>query len=429
MGQKALAVTFLVAGLCASSVSRADDTIAYRIARGETLIGIGEKYLIRSADYRIVQRSNRIADPYRIRVGTVMHIPRSLLQFTPSAGRLAVVRGQVLVSGRPASAGQIVNEGQLLQTAAGSFVSIALEDGSRISLPSNSQLRITRLRRYLLASALDYDFQVDRGDARSRVVPLKSPHDRYQVRTPKAVSAVRGTEFQTRFDDQGDRDFAEVDEGALAIGLKTGGEVAVGSGNGLSVRPDGSSIKEAMLPPPEIEGAGRLQSDPAVTFAVPSPGAAISGYRIGIATDAGFLDQVRDITVAAPTADVGAIADGKYFFRIRAISANGIEGLPATYAFKRRLNSVKAVAGESDDGWTFKWDGEGQGIIRYHFQLYRGGMQNAAIVDEPALASRAIVVSSLDPDTYYWRVGAAQYADGESSINWTPMEKFVVGAD
>ncbi|MBK8161488.1 MAG: hypothetical protein IPK59_22995 [Rhodospirillaceae bacterium] len=43
------------------------------------------------------------------------------------------------------------------------------------------------------------------------------------MRTPKAVSAVRGTDFQTRFDDTAKRDFAEVDEGALAIGVKNGG--------------------------------------------------------------------------------------------------------------------------------------------------------------------------------------------------------------
>jgi hypothetical protein len=33
------------------------------------------------------------------------------------------------------------------------------------------------------------------------------------------------------------------------------------------------------------------------------------------------------------------------------------------------------------------------------------------------------------PDTYFWRVGAVQYVDGESNTNWTPFEKIIVGAE
>ncbi|MGL5836971.1 MAG: FecR domain-containing protein [Sphingorhabdus sp.] len=429
MGSKALAFGLFAAGLCLSQIAAAQDNFDYRMERGETLIGIGQKYLIRPLDYRTIQKANRIADPRAIHVGTIVRIPRMLLKFKPSNARLATVRGQVTVAERPASAGQMVNEGQTIRTAGGSSASIILEDGSRISLPSNSQVKIMRLRRYLLASALDYDFRVDKGDARSRVVPLKSKHDRYQVRTPKAISAVRGTEFQTRYDETGNRDFAEVDEGALAVDLMGGTAIPVASGTGLSVKADGSSIKEAMLPPPDVKGAGRLQNDSLVRFNLPAFGNDTSGFRIGIAADAGFQDQLVDIVAKDGDTDLGALPDGNYFFRIRAVSVNGIEGLPATYAFKRRLNSVKASAGAGDAGWAFKWDGEGQGLIRYHFQLYKGGTDKAAMVDEPALDAQQIILSDLKPDTYFWRVGAVQYTDGESNINWTPFEKITVSAE
>jgi hypothetical protein len=433
MAHKTFGLALLIAGLClaapAPALANANDNIRYTVGRGDTLISFGQKYLIRADDYRTIQRTNRIANPRAIPVGTVLLVPRGLLKYQSSSAQLASVRGNVVAAARPAATGQALNEGQMIQTGKGSFASLVLENGSRVSLPSNSQLKILRLRRYVIDGSLDYDFLVDRGGARSRVAPLKSPNDRYQVRTPKAVSAVRGTDFQTRFDDTENRDFAEVDEGALAVGLEKGGEIPVASGNGLAVAADGSSIQEAMLPPLQLEGAGRLQKDSAVRFVLPPRDNIIGGFRATVATDAGFHDQVSDLITQGDTADFGPLADGKYFFRARAISANGIQGLPITYAFKRRLNNVKATAGASNDGWAFKWESEGAGLIRYHFQLHKGSTANAAMVDEPALDARQVNLSDLTPGEYFWRVGAVQYADGESNTNWTPFEKIIVSAE
>jgi hypothetical protein len=430
MAHKAVALALLATGLNLCVTAHASDELRYRVARGDTLIAFGQKYLARPIDYRIVQRTNRINDPRAIPIGTILSVPRSLLKYQPLTARFATVRGDVtlLSSGTaPATTGQTLSEGQTIQTGRGSSASLLLEDGSRISLPSNSRLKILRLRRYVLEAAVDYDFEVQRGEARSRVVPLKSKNDRYQMRTPKAVSAVRGTDFQTRFDEAAGRDFAEVDDGALAVALPAGTEVAVATGNGLAVQPDGSSIAEAMLPPPELAGAGRLQTDTNVTFALPSGDA--TAYRIAIAADSGFHDRVVDLVAQAPKADFGTLADGNYFLRARAISANGIEGLPTTYAFKRRLNNVRATAGASDAGWVFKWDGEGQGLIRYQFQLHKGSTDSAPMVDEVTLDGRQIILSDLAPDNYFWRVGSVQYVDGESNTNWTPFEKIIVSAE
>jgi hypothetical protein len=430
MGRRAFAFALLVAGLHVPAALRANDDIRYKVARGDTLIGLAQKYLARPLDYRLVQRKNGIANPRAIPVGTTISIPRSLLKYRQSNARLASLRGDVSLIGKPAlSVGQLMSEGDILRTGPGSSASLALEDGSRISLPSNSQIKIIFVRRYLLDSSLDYDFEVGRGGARSRVAPMKSPNDRYRVRTPKAVSAVRGTDFQTRFDDAANRDFAEVDEGAIAVGLPKGGDIALPAGNGLAVRPDGSSVTEAMLPPPALEGAGRLQNNPQVRFALPALAGPVAGYRLIVAADAGFNDLVADLVSTAAAADAGALPDGNYFLRARAISTNGIEGSPVTYAFKRRLNSVRATAGAGNDGWAFKWDGEGSGVIRYHFQLHRGGIDKPPMVDEPGLDVKQVSLSDLEPGEYYWRVGSVQFAEGQSSANWTPFEKITVSED
>ncbi len=75
----------------------------------------------------------------------------------------------------------------------------------------------------------------------------------------------------------------------------------------------------------------------------------------------GLSTRIADMTSADGMVEFDQLEDGNYFARFRSISPNGFEGLPQTYAFKRRLNSVSGSAGKGDVGYAFKWLGEGQG--------------------------------------------------------------------
>ncbi len=202
----------------AKATAQSGEDIVYSVKSGDTLIDLGQKYLVSANSYRVVQKKNNIRNPRALTIGAKLYIPRSLLKYKSAAARLLSVRGNVSVGGTPAAVGQVVGEGATITTAAASFVTLGLGDGSRVSLPSNSSVNIRLLRNYALGGALDYDFDLAKGGAQSRVVPLKSKDDRFRVSTPKAVSAVRGTDFQSRYDAQSDQDFAEVVEGALAVG-------------------------------------------------------------------------------------------------------------------------------------------------------------------------------------------------------------------
>ena len=135
-----------IALLLTAKQSRAanDDVIIYTVKSGDTLIGLGQKYLAGPNDYLKVQSANKIRDPLAIPVGTKLRISRSLLQFRASSARIAAVRGNVTLirSGTSTTPTTGVNfgEGASLRTAASSFVTILLENGSQVSLPSNSDL-------------------------------------------------------------------------------------------------------------------------------------------------------------------------------------------------------------------------------------------------------------------------------------------------
>jgi hypothetical protein len=409
-----------------------DDVIYYQLKRGDTLIGIAKKYLARESDYAKVQKANGIRDPQAIPVGTTVRIARSLLKYQASAARLVAVRGNVtLLRGGAAGAaatGASLGEGVTVRTAGSSFVTLSLENGSRISLPSNSDLKIVRLRRYVIDSSLDYDFDVGRGGAKSEVKPLTNPNDRYVVKTPKAVSAVRGTDFQARFDEASGSEFSEVTEGALAIVLPDGATSALPAGNGLAVTKSGGVITEALLPALEVPNAGKAQKEKIVRFDIPK-GTGSVATRVALGADAGFVEQVAEGSFDGDSADFPGIEDGNYFVRFRPVSTNGIEGIPATYGFKRRLNSVAASGGASDLGYVFKWLGEGRGILRFRFQLFRDQPEGTPLVDEAGLTGEQIGLSDLPAGDYYWRVASVQYLDGEVSTSWMPFEKLTVSAN
>ena len=402
-----------------------DGAVRYTVRKGDTLVNLGDKYLTRAETYKIVQKQNRIANAHVIPVGKVLSIPRNLLKYKPAKAKLVAMRGRVLAGQAQVSVGQILAEGTALTTAESSFATLLLDDGSRVSLPSNTEIRIRRLRSYTLGDTLDYDFDVTNGGMQSNVIKHKSGDDRYQVRTPKAVSAVRGTDFQSRYDAATDKNFAEVVEGALAVGTGSAASIDLPAGNGFALIPGGDVIREALLPPPTLIEPGKMQSDPMVRF-VAGANDDVSGYRIALAADAGFVDQVADRVIGNEPATFDNIGNGNYFVRARAISRNGIEGMPATFAFKRRLNGVKATVGQSDEGYTFKWLGDGEGIRRHHFQLFRGNVETVPMVDEASLNSDRISISDLPPGDYFWRVGVVQYLDGEMATNWLPVEKMSV---
>jgi len=409
-----------------AAARNADGIITYKVKRGDTLIALAHRYFKRPGLYRVVQRQNRITSPRQIPVGKTLRISRSFLKYKPSTARFISVRGKVFVDGKRVKSGDVIREGVRMNTAAASYATLQLGNGSRVSLPSNSAVKVQLLRRYVLGGNFDYDFAVTKGGARSKVSPLKSRNDRYRVRSPKAVSAVRGTDFNVRFDADTNKDFAEVLEGRLAV--KSGRVPAAAdtralpSGKGLAVAADGKGVIDTLLPPPELIAGGKAQTKAAVTFAAkPQPGE--RGYRFTISADAGFTDIVFDEITEQSSLTINSLNDGSYFLRVRAIAASGLQGMPATLTFRRRLNDVKLKAGQQNDGFVFSWDGSGNGVQRYHFQLIKDRPDAVPMVDQPGLVVSRMSVSDLPPGTYFWRVGTQQFLNGETAKDWSDFEK------
>jgi hypothetical protein len=441
-GLRLLVALFICASAFAPTETAAEENpdpeqITYVFKRGDTLFGLASKYLRKWPDYVAVQRINRIVDPHKIPIGKPLQIPVYLLKYRPSEARLSAFRGDVSIAsgGRnltPAK-GLNIGEGSDIKTAARSFLTLQLEDGSRVSLPSNSQVRITRLRHILLTDSIDYEIAVEKGRIRSKVAPLEKQADRYRVRTPVAVSAVRGTDYRTRVDERSGTAFSETVEGEVVVAsgksLIGGQLISVPAGTGAAAAVTGTIAKAELLPPPELLDPAKVQSESELQFSV-APTDSVAGHRLIIASDAGFVDLVAETEGQGALLELPAIPNGRYFAKVTALAADGFEGMPATYSFKRQLSTLGGSADAGDFGYRFKWFGEGEGQRYYRLQILKDSKTSVPVIDETGLSLDTVTLSDLPDGEYYWRVGVIQFSsdpeDPEAIEKWTDFEKLTV---
>lgn len=425
----ALVLAFAPAAAQDKASSR--DDVVYVIQPGDTLIGIGQKYLVSPEAYRTIQRVNAIRDPLRLRPRSRISIPVRYLQATFHEAKVVAFRGavQIVQAGRPipASLDMRIKEGAALETGADGFVTLLLADGSRMSMPSNTRLRIARMRTYRINRGADLDFVVERGRAETRATPLNNANSRFRVRTPLAVTAVRGTVFRVSFSEAGSASTAEVVEGKVSVDhTVVPANVMVTAGFGASASPNGRLEREALLPAPALADSMTLQRDPEISFAL-VPTAMAQGYQMQIARDAGFVDVLAERRSDTPVLKFDDLPNGTYFLRAMAISASGLVGLPETYAFLRNRESASAttVPG-AERAFRFDWDLGDAGPPVYRLQIFAENDKAVPVIDEPGLANPGMTVTALPKGRYSWRVGQVRIIEGKPEQYWTPLESFSI---
>ena len=415
--------------------SEGAEVVLYPMREGDSLYELAQQHFRRIEDYAIVQRLNRIGNPRRIAIGRSIRIPKHLLRYEPVTAHIISFRGAVQLrrDGRllTVSPGMAVHEGDELATAANSFVSMGLPDQSAVALPSQSRVTVRRLRKLSLTGAVERLFAVEQGRAKAIVSPLNEA-DEFRISTPISVSAVRGTEFRIRYDAAGKQAATETLSGEVT--MASSGEVSRDLPAGFGAVAAGTELSApvALLPPPRLTNPGETQDQRELAFELePLPGA--KAYHVQIAQDAGFLDVATEATVQTTEVRLPPIEDGTWFVRVAAVDGHGLEGMYETYGFQRRLNDISGTATETRTGdyrqYLFRWRVMGDGERQFRFQLSRQEDGSDPVVDEVGLTEQSFAVTDLPPGTYYWRVMALQFEDGEVHENWSPTERLTISPD
>ncbi len=420
------AIALPVIALAQSTPPEGD--LIYRARPRDTLIGIGRRLLTEPRRWNEVQARNNIADPRRIPLGTEIRIPYAWLRLSADVATVTVVNGDVRQQTRGLAAGDTLPEGSQILTGPEGSVTLTLADGSVITLQKSTDLTLEGMRHVTgLPEAHDTRLKLQSGRMQTVAKP-QANIGRFEIRTPVAVSAVRGTQFRSAFEPGVANATTETLQGLVGVSGSSA-VVSVPANFGTRVERGAAPLPPIqLLPPPDLQalpgtnGASRLLLQwPAV------PGA--TGYRVQLAPDVEFHSFLVDAESATPQLDVPAPADGDYWLRVRSIDRFGLEGqdavkplvqhqLPAAPALAAPLAEASVVG----DRATFAWAGSAP-AARYRVQIARDASFADLLAERDAGEAAEVEVDQIPPGRYFWRVAAVN--DRGESGEWSAGQTYI----
>ena len=191
----------------------------------------------------------------------------------------------------PASTSEAVYWGDVINTGHLARARVALDDGSVLSVGSDSNLTVTKHDGGAQQTELDLNY----GRVRAKAVKQVKPNANFQIRTPTGVAGVVGTDFA--LDSQGDTTRIVVYEGRVNFcALKPGGVlgpcIIVGAG-------ETSSVQFNAAPTPPVPATPMTVTEMSSTTSVSGgAGGAAGGLGVAGATAVGVGAAVA-VAVAA----------------------------------------------------------------------------------------------------------------------------------
>lgn len=403
------------------------DEWVHTIAPGDTLLGLKARWLRPEARWQTLQKLNRIADPRRLTPGTPLRIPVAMLREEAAQAEVMHSHGEVWLeragTARQALKGAtVLLGGDMVITGQQSSVSLRFADGTRTLVGPDSRLQLDRLVRLGPSGAVDSRVRLDSGSLETQVPPDKPPK-RFEIRTPTANLGVRGTDFRSRTD--GARTLAEVLQGRVAAGPQ-----AVNAGFGVVASASGVSAPRVLPPQPDLSRLpDRVERVP-LQLAVGRE-AALTRYRAQVfgasAADAGgqlLLDGIFNRPFAQWPDN---LADGRYELRVRALDAEGIEGIAGSKAFTLKARPeppflLRPRAGERlfDEVVTLAWS-RNPDAASYTLQVSPNADFSPPQVERTGLDSTDTQLP-LPLGTQHWRMAAVR-ADGDQGP-WSDTRLF-----
>ncbi len=397
----------------------------YVVVPGDNLWNFSEKYLDSQLRFKQVRKLNNIEFPKKMRPGTRLRIPMKWIRSNSVPTRIKATRGQVtLIRANGSeqetglSPGTDIRLGDTLRTGRDGSAAMIFADTSVLTLHSDSEIRFDHLSAHGETGMVDSRLRLIKGRMDTRVKPAVGPGSRFEVHTPSAISAVRGTEYRTAVTREGHASNIEV----------LGGKVQVTGARKQRLIPSGFGIQVALgkappaprklLSPPQLNLLPqriRQLNHPLLWRAI----ARAAAYRVEISADPSFDLLILDQLVDRPRMLLPDLADGDYHIRIRGIDNNGLEGNNSIRKLHFDIHPQPPVLLLPGEGKTLYGEraelvwSDPADVKRFHLQIAADDTFENLVFSRGDLdANRYRTSGALEPGTYYWRVASIS-ADGE----------------
>ncbi len=393
---------------------------------GSTLIGLGKRYLADPKQWPALARVNSLRNPNRLPTGESLRIPLRLMRVQPMPATVVSVTGNVSTASAPAlKGGEQLPEGDEVVTGPDGHVTIRLVDGTLLRLRPDSRLQVRESNRLPDADTVRSGARLKSGRIEVEAAPAPAGKPGFIIDTPQGVLGVRGTEFRVAVDASGAAAVTrgEVLGGAVVFGGagSTSGQ-PVAAGFGTRIDNKGSVAPPVrLLPKPDLQTLPTLQERLLMRFELPAMAGA-AAYRGQLASDAAFDKVVADVNagVAADAASqstalrFAALPDGDYTLRVRAIDAQGLEGLDADHRFRLKARPepplpaapaprAKLTGNSTELAWSANPEAQS-----YRLRLSSAADFKTIVQDVRDLRSVRTQLQGLPSGVYYWQLASVR---------------------
>jgi hypothetical protein len=329
------------------SITVSTASITYITRAGDTLSSIAQQLTTKVENWVALGQVNHIATDTNIPIGTAIVIPATLLPDEPSEARVVAISGNIVAKtsdGVPTaiSLGAKITEGMQIDTGNNSFLTLSLPDASRISVPSNSRIKLSKLRMARYTKSPRTEINLLRGHVESQVSPLEQNKGRFEVHTPLGVAGVRGTNFRVGITDNGTAN--EVLSGNVEVGhpgKPSPLTLHAGQGNIIDAKSVGKAVN--LLPAPQLAENPTLTEATSAQISL-TPVAGARAYHVQIASDAEGQNIFSETQSSGNKFAIQGVRAGNYFARVSSIDQYGLEGPARIQPISLKLQSNAIIA-------------------------------------------------------------------------------------
>ena len=449
----ALMLAPLAAGAQAPQERPPPGEVVYRLQPGDSPWSISESYLLGMQFWpRIVRRNGFAGNATQLPPGTRVRIPQAWLRrrdvpVTVLATADEVVKTAPGGSRHAATAGTLLQAGDRLTTSNVGSATLRLDDGSRVLVRPATEFELTASNQPIqlpadtveadpapdaAGSTLEVQLRLLRG-ALENVVQRLNPAGRFEIDTPAAVAAVRGTELRVSVQDE--QTLAELPQGGALLSTK-GAALRLAAGEGTR-----TLTGRAPEPPSPLLPAPDLSSlpDEITRLPIELPLALITGavgYRAQL-VPVGELTPVSDLLTTGARLRLREPAGGSYLLRVRAVDARGLEGFAAERPIRVHTRPTPPLliapltsAQFPDKQPLFRWSQAATGSANAHRAARTVRLQIAASADFAAPSfdrtgpddGQAQPETALGIGTWYWRLQSIDPLLGPGP--WSDVQTF-----
>lgn len=298
-----------------------------RFRPGDTLWDLCIKYSNKRGCWIELGKYNNVSDDRTIRPGEEIRFPKAWLTDMPVVGQVESVSGDVLYeeksrgAGIPLVAGQSLLLGSRIVTGQGT-AQITLGYNSALLLRPDSELNLDSFSTGRGAGQAA-ELSLDAGDVEVEVKP--DSESRFQIKTPAAIAAVRGTRYRVSSLSGGSASTrSEVLAGAVEVSGV--GATLVPAGFGLLARQGQAPGKPRKLLPPPVFQSKRLDVPlPAVVQWQAHPAAVSWQLDLRLGEEGGELAATYALT--EPEIALTGLSEACYRLVLRGVDAAGFNGL------------------------------------------------------------------------------------------------------